>query len=77
MSADRCGVGGRAFVEGGANFAYVPRIKEVAEGNLGKSLISLLSSVRRPEGQNCYTILSARSPPPFISYQRIFRIQRT
>ena len=29
-------MGGRVFVEGGANFAYVPRIKEVAEANSGK-----------------------------------------
>jgi len=32
------------------------RIKEVAEGNLGKSLISLLSAVVRPVRVNCEAI---------------------
>ncbi len=30
--------GGRAFVEGGANFAYRFQIKEVAEGNLSEGV---------------------------------------
>ena len=38
-------VGRSVFAEGGVNFANVLRIKEVVEGNLGKSLISLLSTV--------------------------------
>jgi hypothetical protein len=30
MRGDKCGVGGREFVDGGVNFANVSRIKEVA-----------------------------------------------
>jgi len=29
VSAGRCGVSGRMFIEGGANFAYVLRVSEV------------------------------------------------
>ena len=47
MSADRCGVGGRAFVEGGANFAYVPRIQEVAKPNLDEAKRSRVAAVVR------------------------------
>jgi len=43
------GWGGRVFVEGDVNFAYVSRIKEVAEGNSGER--SILSAVSRtPKG---------------------------
>jgi hypothetical protein len=43
-------VGGRAFVEGGASFVYVPRIKEVAEGNLGKRSVPYSPCYTHPKG---------------------------
>ena len=36
LSADRCGVGGRVFAEGGVNFANVPMVYDVAKGNAPK-----------------------------------------
>ena len=52
MSADRCGVIERAFVEGGADFAYRSEStrscpKRQADGNLDGAMRSRVAAVRR------------------------------